>query len=352
MFVLLNTPALTNSPSVAIVILNWNGRYFLEKFLPSVKASIYHNLRIILADNASQDDSVSFIREHYPDVELILNTTNEGFAKGYNAAMAKISADYCILLNNDVEVTVGWIEPIIALMESDKMIAACQPKILSYEQKDQFEYAGACGGFIDTLGYPFTRGRIFETCEKDVGQYENTMQVFWATGAALFIRSTVFHELGGFDEIFFAHQEEIDLCWRMQRKGYSVYVVPDSVVYHVGGGTLPMNSRRKVFLNFRNNLIMMSKNLFFSEKLWKIPFRLLLDIIAAFKYLIGGDFSTFISIASAQMHYAGWVFSRKAKNKLPKIKMKNMLPVYDGSIAWQYFVKHKRTFSEIISAKK
>ncbi|HVZ95890.1 MAG TPA: glycosyltransferase family 2 protein [Chitinophagaceae bacterium] len=352
MFVLFNALPLTHLPSVAIVILNWNGRGFLEKFLPSVKASVYPDFRIIVADNASQDDSVSFLQKSYPDVELILNAANEGFAKGYNAALTKISADYCILLNNDVEVTPGWMEPIITLMEADKTIAACQPKVLSYGQKNQFEYAGACGGFIDTLGYPFTRGRIFDTCEDDHGQYESVRQIFWATGAALFIRTAVFHELNGFDEIFFAHQEEIDLCWRAQRKGYSVYVVPSSVVYHVGGGTLPMNSRRKVFLNFRNNLIMMSKNLSFPEKLWKIPLRILLDGIAAYKYLIGGDFSTFISIASAQLHYAEWLFARKQKDKLPGVKMKNMPAVYNGSIVWQYFVKHRKTFSEIISSKK
>ena len=343
---------MSNLPSVAIIILNWNGRDFLEKFLPYVRACSYNNLKIIVADNASEDDSVAFIEKNYPEVQLVLNTQNEGFAKGYNAALANVSSDYYILLNNDVEVTPGWIEPIIELMESNKTIAACQPKVLSYEQRKKFEYAGACGGFIDTLGYPFTRGRIFDTCEDDTGQYESSIPIFWATGAALLIRATVFHEVSGFDEIFFAHQEEIDLCWRLQRKGYYIYVVPSSVVYHVGGGTLPMNSRRKVFLNFRNNLIMMTKNLTAGERLWKIPVRIMLDIVAAYKFLIDGDFSTFISIASAHMHYGEWLFTGKRGQKLPKIKMKKLSSVYHGSIVWQYFMTHKKTFSEIIMFKK
>jgi len=343
---------LISSPSVAVVILNWNGKSFLEKFLPSVMASVFDNLTVIVADNASDDDSIDFLKKNYPGVEILLSNTNEGFAKGYNSALKEVSADYYILLNSDVQVTKDWIEPVISLMESDEKIAACQPKILSFKQRKQFEYAGACGGFIDKLGYPFTRGRIFETCEIDSGQYDNSMQIFWATGAALFVRAKVFHELNGFDEVFFAHQEEIDLCWRMQRKGYSVYVVPSSVVYHVGGGTLPMGDRKKVYLNFRNNLIMMTKNLPVFERTWKIPLRIVLDIIAAYRSLIEGNFSTFISIASAHMHYAEWIFTAKREKKFSKIKMKNIMPVYDGSIVWQYYIKQKKTFSEIIPFKK
>ena len=339
-------------PSVAVVILNWNGKSFLEKFLPSVMGSTYNNLNVVIADNASDDDSIDFLKKNYPAVKILLSNTNEGFAKGYNSALKQVSADYYILLNSDVQVTPGWIEPIISLMESDEKIAACQPKVLSYQQRKQFEYAGACGGFIDKLGYPFTRGRIFETCETDTGQYDNSTQIFWATGAALFVRAKVFHELNGFDEVFFAHQEEIDLCWRMQRKGYSIYVVPSSVVYHVGGGTLPMGDRKKVYLNFRNNLIMMTKNLPVLEKAWKIPLRIFLDTIAAYRSLIDGNFSTFISITSAHLHYLEWVFIGKRGKKFSKLKMKNIRPVYDGSIAWQYFIKQKKTFSEIIPFKK
>ena len=339
-------------PSVAVVILNWNGKSFLEKFLPSVMESTYNNLNVVIADNASDDDSIDFLKKNYPAVKILLSNTNEGFAKGYNSALKQVSTDYYILLNSDVQVTPEWIEPIISLMESDEKIAACQPKVLSYQQRKQFEYAGACGGFIDKLGYPFTRGRIFETCETDTGQYDNSTQIFWATGAALFVRAKVFHELNGFDEVFFAHQEEIDLCWRMQRKGYSIYVVPSSVVYHVGGGTLPMGDRKKVYLNFRNNLIMMTKNLPVLEKAWKIPLRIFLDTIAAYRSLIDGNFSTFISITSAHLHYLEWVFIGKRGKKFSKLKMKNIRPVYDGSIAWQYFIKQKKTFSEIIPFKK
>ncbi len=339
-------------PSVAIVILNWNGKSFLEKFLPSVVASSYNNLSINVADNASEDDSIDFLRRNYPEVRILLSDNNEGFSRGYNAALKRVTADYYILLNSDVQVTEDWIEPIISLMESDEKIAACQPKILSFRKRKQFEYAGACGGFIDKLGYPFARGRIFETCESDTGQYDNLIQIFWATGAALFLRAKIFHELNGFDEIFFAHQEEIDLCWRMQRKGYSIYVVPSSVVYHVGGGTLPMGDRKKVYLNFRNNLIMMTKNLPAPEKVWKIPVRIFMDIIAAYRSLIDGNFSTFISIASAHMDYVKWIVTGKRGDKFSKTKMKDITPVYDGSIVWQYFIKQKKTFSEIIPFKK
>ena len=339
-------------PSVAVVILNWNGKHFLEKFLPSVMASGYENLQIIVADNASTDDSISFLKQKYPAVRLLFSNTNEGFSKGYNTALKQVSADYYVLLNSDVEVSTGWIEPVILLMESDEKIAACQPKILSFQNKKQFEYAGACGGFIDALCYPFTRGRIFENCETDEGQYDNSIQIFWASGAALFVRSKVFHELNGFDEYFFAHQEEIDLCWRMQRAGYTIYVEPSSIVYHVGGGTLPMGDRKKVFLNFRNNLVMMTKNLPFFERLWKIPLRIILDIIAAYRDLIGGNFSMFISIASAHMHFVEWLFVGKRGKKLPKINTKVLSVVYHGSIVWQYFIKKKKTFSEIIPDNK
>jgi GT2 family glycosyltransferase len=339
-------------PSVAIVILNWNGKHLLEKFLPSVLASEYDNLKIVVADNASTDDSISFLKQNYPGVTRLRSDTNEGFSKGYNTALKRVSADYYILLNSDVEVNPYWITPVILLMESDKKIAACQPKILSFDNKKQFEYAGACGGWIDMLGYPFTRGRVFDSCETDSGQYDTSTQIFWATGAALFVKAEIFHEVNGFDEYFFAHQEEIDLCWRMQRAGYTIYVEPKSKVYHVGGGTLPMGDRRKVFLNFRNNLVMMTKNLPFSEVLWKIPVRMFLDSIAAWRALVDGNFSTYISIASAHMHYVEWIFTGKRGKRLPKLKMENIVPVYKGSIVWQYFKKKKKTFSEIISPKK
>lgn len=343
---------MTSLPSVAVVILNWNGKEFFQKFLPSVMASDYENLSVIVVDNASTDDSLYFLQHNYPTIRIISNTTNEGFAKGYNSALKKIASDYYILLNSDVEVTPGWIAPVILLMENDEKIAICQPKVLDYKNRRQFEYAGASGGWIDQFGYPFSRGRIFENCEPDRGQYDNSSEIFWATGAALFVRSSVFHELEGFDEFFFAHQEEIDLCWRAQRSGYKIYVEPSSVVFHVGGGTLPMGNRKKVFLNFRNNLVMLSKNLPFFESVWKVPFRILLDIVAAFQALMNGNFSTFISIERAHLYFFQWLILGKRGKKLPEKRMKSLNGVYDGSIVWQYFINKKKNFSEIVVNKK
>jgi len=335
-------------PSVAIVILNWNGKHFLERFLPSVVASEYENLKIIIADNASTDDSVSFLQRNYPGVTRLNSVTNQGFAKGYNSALKQVSADYYILLNSDVEVNPYWITPVILLMESDDKIAACQPKILSFQNKKLFEYAGACGGWIDALGYPFTRGRIFDNCETDHGQYDSSMQIFWATGAALFVKSKVFHEINGFDEYFFAHQEEIDLCWRMQRAGYTVYVEPKSKVYHVGGGTLPRGNSKKTFLNFRNNQILLAKNLPWSEKWWKIPFRILLDQVSAVKGLLSGDAGYFVAIFKAHIGFFDWVlFKPKKKPEHTLRKLKTFPGVYHGNIVWQHFALKKKSFKEI-----
>lgn len=340
------------SPSVSVVILNWNGKDFLEKFLPSVMQSDYDNLAVVVADNASTDESVSFLEINFPTVRIIKNKKNEGFAKGYNDALKQVSSDYYILLNSDVEVSRNWILPVISLMESDEKIAACQPKILSYHEKNKFEYAGASGGWIDSYGYPFSRGRVFDFCETDIGQYDNVEEIFWASGAALFITSTVFHQLGGFDEYFFAHQEEIDLCWRIKRAGYKVFAVPSSVVYHVGGGTLPAGNERKVYLNFRNNLAMLVKNLDVLEKVFKIPARLLLDNFAAMQALIKGDVKTFKAIEKAHIDFIKWNFVLKKKNHLPKRKLTELTGVYNGSIVKKFFIEKKKTFSEIVAFKK
>jgi len=339
-----------NIPEVAIVILNWNGWHFLEKFLPSVNNSTYLNKRIIVADNASTDDSVSFLQQHYPTVEIIKNKVNEGFAKGYNTALKKVQSDYYVLLNSDVEVTESWIEPIIHLMEGNKNIAACQPKILSYNNRSLFEYAGASGGWIDKFGYPFMRGRIFEVCEKDSGQYDTIQPCFWASGAALFIRSDAYHAMGGLDEDFFAHQEEIDLCWRLQLSGYEIFVHPSSVVYHVGGGALPKSNSRKTYLNYRNNLIMMHKNLSLSAAIWKIPFRFFLNGVAAFKSLAEGNIRYFKSIVHAHLGYISWIFKAKKRNRMRKYQG-YIYGWYNGSIIWDHFIKKRKTFSEIIKIK-
>ena len=338
------------SPSVAVVILNWNGKKYLEQFLPSVLASTYCNFRVVIGDNASTDGSVEYLESYFPQVQIIQNASNEGFAQGYNSVLKKVEADYYVLLNSDVEVRADWIDPVIGLMESDKQIGACQPKILSFSNKDYFEYAGACGGWIDKFGYPFARGRVLDNCELDNGQYEGAAPCFWATGAALFVRASVFTEMGGFDEYFFAHQEEIDLCWRMQSFGYSVYVQPQSVVYHVGGGTLPKGNSRKVYLNFRNNLIMLAKNLPFLTACWKIQFRFGLDALAAYKALFMGDFGYFFAVGKAHFHFIFWLFF--IKNKLPKptVKRKLRFGYYRGSLLYQYYIKKKRKFSEIIGS--
>lgn len=338
-------------PLVAIVILNWNGRSFLEKFLPSVTSSTYPNLKLIVADNASSDDSLEFLRKNYPNIEIIINDGNFGFAKGYNKALEKVQSDYYVLLNSDVEVTSGWIEPIINLMESDKDIAACQPKIKSHANKDQFEYAGACGGWLDRFGYPFSRGRVFDVCEMDSGQYDSVQQCFWATGAALFVRTNIYHEMKGLDEFFFAHQEEIDLCWRMQLAGYKIFVQPASVVYHVGGGTLPKGNNRKTFLNFRNNLIMLAKNLSFGKALIKIPFRMCLDDLSALQNLFKGDGGYFVAVIKAHFHFLGWLFFRKRRSVFPAKKDGKVEGWFRGSVVWAYFIKKKRTFVEIVGNK-
>ncbi len=346
-----NNDTIESPPSVAIVILNWNGQHFLEQFLPFVTASTYANKRVIVADNASTDNSIIFLQQYFPQVEIIRNPTNEGFAKGYNTALQQVNSDYYILLNSDVQVEPGWIEPVIELMASNAVIGACQPKILAHSEPRLFEYAGACGGWVDRFGYPFARGRVFNTLEEDKGQYNQEQQCFWASGAAMFVRADMYHVLGGLDEYFFAHQEEIDFCWRLQLAGYKVFVQPASVVYHVGGGTLPKGNHRKDFLNFRNSLVMLAKNLPFSEALWKIPFRILLDMIAAYKELFTGNGGTYIAIAKAHCYFIKWLLFNRNQSVFPITKKGKLRGLYFGSIVWQYFIMKKTTFSEIISDK-
>ncbi|HZF66291.1 MAG TPA: glycosyltransferase family 2 protein [Chitinophagaceae bacterium] len=338
---------MASSPSVAIVILNWNGRHYLQQFLPSVLGTQYENLRIVVADNASSDSSVAFLQQHYPSIELIQLRKNFGFSKGYNEALKEVEADYYVLLNSDVEVETQWLNPLINLLEQDSDHAACQPKIMSYANKHLFEYAGGAGGWIDGFGYPFARGRIFDICEEDKGQYDTVRQVFWASGAALVIRSNVFHQMRGFDEFFFAHQEEIDLCWRMQRVGYKIFCCPQSVVYHVGGGTLPRGNSKKTFLNFRNNQIMLAKNLPSSQRWWKIPFRMLLDNISALKGLLSGDAGYFVAIIRAHAAFLLWLLLKRKKEKLHEAAAR--LPgQFKGNIAYEHFVKGKKTFAAIV----
>lgn len=336
------------NPRVAVVILNWNGCNFLLQFLPSVLASTYFNLEVVVADNASTDDSVKLVKEKFPNVKIVENPVNEGYAAGYNRALQKVEADIFVLLNSDVEVMPGWIEPVVALMESNSSIAACQPKVLSFHKRTHFEYAGASGGWIDRFGYPFARGRVFDDCETDAGQYNDAVPCFWATGAALFIRADDFKQAEGFDPAFFAHQEEIDLCWRLKRMGREVYVQPTSVVYHVGGGTLANNSPKKTYLNFRNNLFLLYKNLP-KMMLLVLPARALLDLLALFRMLLKGEFSHAGAIGKAHVMFWGYILTGKVKRRNTETTGKYYKGMYNGLLIWAYFGRKKKLFSEIVS---
>ncbi len=338
-------------PTIAIVILNWNGRRYLEKFLPSVIASSYSAKEIIVADNASTDDSVTWLRANYPQLRLIILDRNHGFAGGYNAALQQVESDYYVLLNSDVEVEPGWIEPILALMENNPSIGACQPKIRMWTDRELFEYAGAAGGWMDYLGYPFAKGRVFDTCEKDEGQYDAVEPIFWASGAAMFVRAGLYHRLGGLDGYFFAHMEEIDFCWRLQLSGFRVYTCPLSIVYHVGGGTLPKGNERKVFLNFRNNLIMLTKNLPKGQLAWKLPLRLVMDGISAWKFLFSGQSSYFGAVLKAHFGFYGWLFFHRKKSVFPPKRQGKLDGWWLHGVAWQYFVAGRKTFREIMKRK-
>lgn len=334
---------------IAIVILNWNGREFLEKFLPSVIANSRDIAEVIVADNASTDSSIEFLQDNFPGVRIISNLTNGGFARGYNEALASVEADYYILLNSDIEVTPNWIQPVISLMESDSNIAACQPKLRSYYEKEKFEYAGAAGGFIDEYGYPFCRGRIFQHIETDHGQYDNPMEIFWATGACMFVRADLYRQFGGFDEDFFAHMEEIDFCWRLKNGGYKIMFCPDSVVYHVGGGTLPKKSSQKTYLNFRNNLSLLYKNLP-AELLWPVfAVRFPLDGIAALKFLFEAGFKDFYAVLRAHLYFYSHFNSLRAKRM--KFKQSMVHGIYKGNLVKEHYLRKKTLFTQLDPGK-
>jgi GT2 family glycosyltransferase len=329
------------------VILNWNGISYLRQFLPALMAENYPNMELIVGDNASTDDSIAFLKENYPEVRIIRNDQNYGFAGGYNKVLESVDSDYYVLLNSDVEVSPGWIEPVIRMMEGDPSIVAAQPKILSHRDKTKFEYAGAGGGLIDMLGYPFCRGRLFDTIEDDLGQYDIPAEVFWASGAALFIRKSAWDEAGGFDDDFFAHMEEIDLCWRLKNKGYRIMYCPDSVVYHVGGGTLSAESPHKVYLNFRNNLVLLQKNLPLFTASWVIFCRLWLDLISLMKFLSEGKPQNARAVNRAHTYFFRNLFKNARKARTISIFQFNPAGLYESSIVWQYFVLGKKTFKEL-----
>lgn len=326
---------------IAVVILNWNGKKLLEQFLPSV-IQYSQEATIYVADNASTDDSVSFIKANYPTIKIINNSGNYGYAKGYNEALQFVEEEIYALVNSDIEVTENWLQPILELFNDEK-VAIAQPKILDYKNKKLFEYAGAAGGFIDKYGFPFCRGRVFETLEEDKGQYNDIIDIFWATGACMFIRKKVFRELNGFDADFFAHQEEIDLCWRAHNKGYITKYCGISTVYHVGGATLKTGSPMKTFLNFRNSLWMMLKNLP-TEKLFPVLFlRLILDGIAGIKFLAEGKPKHLWAVLKS--HFYFYCYLVKYLKKRDLIQQENYYKI--KSVVYRYFIKNGRIFADL-----
>lgn len=331
---------------VAVVILNWNGKQLLEQFLPSV-VQYSKEATVYVADNASTDDSVAFIKDQFPEVSIVVNPTNTGYAGGYNNALQHIEADVYALVNSDIEVTENWLQPIIKAFQNEPTTAIIQPKILDYKNKDYFEYAGAAGGFIDQYGYPFCRGRIFNTLEKDLGQYDTNQEIFWASGACFFIRSNVYKELKGFDTSFFAHQEEIDLCWRAINKGHTIKYLFESKVFHVGGATLQQGNPKKTELNFRNSLLMLTKNLP-KKVLFRVLFiRMVLDGIAGIKFLLEGQPKHLVAVLKAHFSF----YQRFAINFNKRGTYQESKYYYTKSIVLSYFIKKIHFFNELIRLK-
>lgn len=339
------------APAVTIIILNWNGKKFLEQFLPSVLATEYEHFTILLADNGSTDDSLAFTRAHYPSVRILELKENHGFTTGNNLALKEVDTPYFVLLNSDVEVTPGWLGPLVELMEANPKVASVQPRLRAFHNKEYFEYAGAAGGMIDKYAYPFCRGRLFDTAEKDEGQFEEATEIFWATGACCLIRKSVTDQIGLFEDEFFAHMEEIDFCWRAKNFGWQIMVEPRSTVYHVGGGTLNRTSPRKTFLNARNSLIVMIKNYPPGTAAWKTFMRACLDGIWAGRALVRFDFATIGAILKA--HWSVWLrlghWKRRKKETYAAL---DTIPqpgagAYPHAIVFQYFLRGRKKVSQL-----
>ncbi|MBK0378878.1 glycosyltransferase family 2 protein [Mucilaginibacter segetis] len=372
------------APKAAVVILNWNGLKYLRDFLPSVLTSVWPNLEIVVGDNGSTDGSVAFLQKNYPTIRVIENGDNYGFTGGYNRVLKQVQADYYILLNSDVEVFPGWIAPVIEMMEADTGIAAAAPKIKWYNKKEYFEHAGAAGGFIDKFGYPFCRGRIFYEIEEDKGQYNESDEILWASGAAMFIKKKCWDEAGGFDDSFFAHMEEIDLCWRLKNLGYKIMYCPQSEVYHVGGGTLNAENPFKTYLNFRNNLLLLKNNLPFWRAVYVISARLFfMDVLAIFRFLMEGKRRDAWAVSRAHQNFVKTLFA-KSKYKQPDMETEDeevsasksladavkasdfaihhptyaiktpdakhqlsLTGTYNRSIVWDFFIRKKTKFTDL-----
>ena len=336
---------------VAIVILNWNGQAMLAKYLPNVVEYSRQDAEVWVADNCSSDQSMRLLETQFPQVKTIVLEQNFGFAEGYNRALKQIEAEYYILLNSDVEVSHHWLTPLIEFMDSHPQVAACQPKLLAEYDKDSYEYAGACGGFLDKYGYPFCRGRIFNMVERDNGQYDYQQEILWATGACMMIRVKDYWDAGGLDGRFFAHNEEIDLCWRLRLMGRQIYCIPESEVYHVGGGTLPKSNPMKTFLNFRNNLTMLYKNLSDRELKNVMRMRCFLDYLAAFEMLIlGRNWGDFKAVFKARKAFKVWRADfDEDRRQIQTSRQETEIPqIYQKSILWQYYAKGKKTFKDLM----
>lgn len=329
---------------IAIVILNWNGQKLLEQFLPSVINFNAEDATIYLVDNASSDDSIAFVNEFYPSVIIVENATNGGYAKGYNDALQQIDADIYCLLNSDIEVTQNWLTPVIEVFKKEENTAIIQPKLLDFKDKTKFEYAGAGGGFVDLYGYPYCKGRVFNHLETDNGQFDGISDIFWASGACLFIRSKVYHQLNGFDEDYFAHQEEIDLCWRAQNEGYNIKYVGTSTVYHVGGATLQETNPQKTFLNFRNSLLNVVKNVPKKWFLFVVFSRLILDGIAGIKFMI--ELRPIHTWAIVKAHFSFYKNFNAFLKKRKKLENKSDYNLHT-SIVWQYFFLKRKKFKDL-----
>jgi GT2 family glycosyltransferase len=337
----------------SIVILNWNGIKYIRQFLPKVfENSNIPGIEIVFADNGSTDNSVEFVKTSFPQIRIIQLEKNLGFALGYNKVLEQLHSEYYIILNSDVEVSENWIKPVLDYMDSNTDVGACMPKLRGYDNHDSFEYSGAAGGFIDKYGYPFCRGRIFETIEKDTRQYDDIQNIFWATGACMFVRTKVFWKAGGFDPRFFAHMEEIDICWRMKSNGYRIVYIPFVTVFHVGGGALPKENPHKTYLNFRNNLFLLYRNLS-SNKLFKILIiRILLDYIAAINYIVNFRLKFFYAILQAHLNFCvnlPYLIKYRRANRLLLNEKYFFKEILNKSIVVEYFYKKKKTYTEIIN---
>ncbi len=335
---------------VAVVILNWNGRALMEEFLPSVVAyTPSKQAEIIVADNGSTDDSIEMLKTKFPMVHIIRLDRNYGFAEGYNQALKHIRHEYAVLLNSDVEVTPGWLDAPVTAMDADKTIAGVQPKIRAQRNKEYFEYAGAAGGYMDRYGYPYCRGRVLHIVEKDSGQYDTPTDLLWATGACLFVRTSIYKEVGGLDAGFFAHQEEIDMCWRLRSRGYRLVCMPSSVVYHVGGATLNVESPRKTFLNFRNNLLMLYKNLPEKDLKHVMRVRFWLDYIAAAKFLLTGHYSNALAVYEARkaFHELKPLYVPVRQKNLALTKLPDIPELRKKSLILAFYLQRKKRFTEL-----